>query len=71
MITALKQVEARRRVEDVAREVGVSKHTIYGWKDKHGGLAGWADAKAGLLINAVCSVPMTGSAGLQTAVKGT
>lgn len=29
---ALKQVEAGRKVEDVAREVGVSKHTIYGWK---------------------------------------
>jgi putative transposase len=25
-------------VEDVAREVGVSKHTIYGWKAKYGGL---------------------------------
>lgn len=29
MIAALKQVEAGRKVEDVAREVGVSKHTIY------------------------------------------
>ena len=27
MIAALKQVEAGRKVEDVAREVGVSKHT--------------------------------------------
>jgi len=34
----LKQVEAGRKVEDVAREVGVSKHTIYGWKAKYGGL---------------------------------
>ena len=32
MIAALKQVEAGRKVEDVAREIGVSKHTIYGWK---------------------------------------
>jgi putative transposase len=24
-------------VEEVAREVGVSKHTIYGWKAKYGG----------------------------------
>jgi putative transposase len=36
MIAALKQVEAGRAVEDVAREVGVSKHTIYGWKAKYG-----------------------------------
>jgi putative transposase len=28
MIGALKQVEAGRKVEDVAREVGVSKHTL-------------------------------------------
>ena len=38
MIAALKQVEAGRKVEDVAREVGVSKHTLYGWKAKYGGL---------------------------------
>ncbi len=38
MIAALKQVEASRKVEDVAREVGVSKHTIYGRKAKYGGL---------------------------------
>jgi putative transposase len=38
MIAALKQVEAGCKVEDVAREVGVSKHTIYGWKAKYGGL---------------------------------
>ena len=25
-------------MEEVAREVGVSKHTIYGWKAKYGGL---------------------------------
>jgi putative transposase len=34
MIGALKQVEAGRKVEDVAREVGVSKHTLYAWKAK-------------------------------------
>jgi len=28
---ALKQVEAGRTAEDVAREQGVSKHTIYAW----------------------------------------
>ncbi len=32
MIAALKQMEAGRKAEDVAREVGVSKHTIYTWK---------------------------------------
>ena len=38
MIGVLKQVEAGRKVEDVAREQGVSKHTIYAWKSKYGGL---------------------------------
>src|SRR5579863_4797789 len=30
--------EAGRKAEDVAREVGVSKHTIYAWKAKCGGM---------------------------------
>jgi putative transposase len=34
----LKQVEAGRRAEDVAREAGVSTHTIYAWKAKYGGM---------------------------------
>ena len=38
MIAALKQMEAGRKVEDVAREVGVSKHTLYAWKAKYGGM---------------------------------
>ncbi len=38
MIGALKQVEAGRAVEDVARELGVSKHTLYAWKAKYGGM---------------------------------
>jgi putative transposase len=38
MIGALKQVEAGRVVEDVAREVGASKHTLYAWKAKYGGM---------------------------------
>ena len=38
MIGALKQLEAGRRAEDVAREVAVSKHTIYAWKAKYGGM---------------------------------
>jgi putative transposase len=38
IIAVLKQVEAGRKAEDVARECGVSKHTIYAWKAKYGGL---------------------------------
>ena len=38
IIGALKQVEAGRAVEDLAREYGVSKHTIYAWKAKFGGM---------------------------------
>ncbi|HTQ58975.1 MAG TPA: transposase [Candidatus Solibacter sp.] len=38
MIGALKQLEAGRRAEDVGRELGVYKHTIYAWKAKYGGL---------------------------------
>ena len=38
MVGALKQMEAGRRAEDVAREVGVSKHTLYAWKAKYGGM---------------------------------
>ena len=38
IIGALKQLEAGRKAEDVAREVGVSKHTLYAWKAKYGGM---------------------------------
>jgi putative transposase len=38
IIAALKQVEAGRKVEDLARECGISKHTIYAWKSKYGGM---------------------------------
>lgn len=38
IIAALKQVEAGRTVEEVARECGVSKHTMYAWKAKYGGM---------------------------------
>jgi putative transposase len=34
----LNQVEAGRKAENVAREAGVSKHTIYTWKAKYGGM---------------------------------
>jgi putative transposase len=38
IIAALKQVEAGRTAEDVARECSVSKHTIYAWKARFGGM---------------------------------
>jgi putative transposase len=38
IIGAVKQVESGRKVEEVAREVGVSKHTIYAWKQRFGGM---------------------------------
>jgi len=38
IIGALKQIEAGRSTEDVAREQSVSKHTIYAWKAKYGGM---------------------------------
>ena len=38
MIAALKEMEAGRKAGDVGREVGVSKHTIYAWKAKYGGM---------------------------------
>ena len=38
IIGALKQMEDGRKAEDVAREVGGSKHTIYAWKAKYGGM---------------------------------
>ena len=38
MIGALKQLEAGRTAGDIGRELGVSKHTIYAWKARYGGL---------------------------------
>jgi len=38
MIAAVKQMEAGRKAEDVAREVGVSTYTIYAWKSKYSGM---------------------------------
>ena len=38
IIEALKQVEAGRKVEEVSRQYGVSKHTMYGRKAKYGGM---------------------------------
>jgi putative transposase len=39
MIGAVKQVEGGRTVEEVAREIGVSKATIYGWRARFGGMS--------------------------------
>lgn len=38
MIEALKQMEAGRSAEEVGRSYGVTKHTIYAWKAKYGGM---------------------------------
>jgi putative transposase len=35
---AIQQLEAGRKAEGVGRELGVSKHTLYGWRAKYGGL---------------------------------
>jgi putative transposase len=32
------QMEAGRKADDVAREVGAAKHMIYAWKAKYGGM---------------------------------
>lgn len=39
IVNALKQMEGGRTAEDIGREIGVSKHTIYGWNKKYGGLS--------------------------------
>jgi putative transposase len=39
MVSAVKQLEGGRTAEDIGREVGVSKHTIYAWNKKYGGLS--------------------------------
>jgi len=38
IIGVLKQMEAGRKVGEVAREVGVSEATLYTWKSKYGGM---------------------------------
>ena len=39
IIKALQQMDAGRKAEDVGREMGVSKHTLYAWKAKYGGMS--------------------------------
>jgi hypothetical protein len=50
MIGALKQLEAGRKAEDVAREVGVSKQRIYAWKAKYGGMDLPCDPRGGATL---------------------
>jgi putative transposase len=38
IIGVLKQMEAGRKVPELAREVGVSEATLYTWKSKYGGM---------------------------------
>ena len=38
IIGALKQMEAGRKVSEMARELGVSEATLYTWKSKYGGM---------------------------------
>ena len=38
IIGVLKQMEAGRKVGELAREVGVSDATLYTWKSKYGGM---------------------------------
>ena len=38
IISVLKQMEAGRKVADLARDLGVSEGTLYAWKSKFGGL---------------------------------
>ena len=38
IIGALKQMEAGRKVAELARELGVSEATLYTWKSKYGGM---------------------------------
>jgi putative transposase len=38
IIGVLKQHEAGRKVQELAREIGVSDATIYTWKSKYGGM---------------------------------
>ena len=39
MIGAVKQMEAGRTAIEIGREMGVSKHAVYAWKAKYGGMS--------------------------------
>jgi putative transposase len=38
IVTILKEFDAGKSIQDLAREHGVSKATIYNWKAKYGGM---------------------------------
>ena len=38
IIKAIKQHEARAKVEDICREMGISSGTFYNWRSKYAGL---------------------------------
>lgn len=38
MIAAVKQMESGRTAAEIGREMGVSKHTLYAWKARYGGM---------------------------------
>lgn len=38
VIRALKEMEAGRRVREIARESGVTEASLYAWKSKYGGM---------------------------------
>jgi len=38
IVKALKEHEGGRNAEDISRELGISKATLYNWKAKYGGM---------------------------------
>jgi putative transposase len=38
IVKALKEYEGGRSLDDLSRELGVSKATLYNWKSKYGGM---------------------------------
>lgn len=38
IVKALKEYEAGKKIDDLCRELGVNKNTIYNWKKKYSGM---------------------------------
>jgi putative transposase len=38
IVKALKEHEAGKKVDDLCRELGINKNTLYNWKKKFGGM---------------------------------
>ena len=38
IVKALKEHEAGKKVDDLCRELGINKNTLYNWKKKYGGM---------------------------------